>query len=146
MAAQVLVIDDEGPIRLLCRVNLEAAGMVVHEADDGATGIEVARKERPDVILLDVMMPGMDGWEVFGELVNEERTATIPVVFLTARAELRDQARGLELGGVDYVTKPFDPLELAPLIDDLLERIERGDVQERRRARLAELKQLLING
>jgi DNA-binding response OmpR family regulator len=146
MAAQVLVIDDEGPIRLLCRVNLEAAGMVVHEADDGATGIEVARKERPDVILLDVMMPGMDGWEVFGELVKEERTATIPVVFLTARAELRDQARGLELGGVDYVTKPFDPLELAPLIDDLLERIERGDVQERRRARLAELKQLLING
>jgi putative two-component system response regulator len=118
----------------------------VHEADDGATGIEVARKERPDVILLDVMMPGMDGWEVFGELVKEERTATIPVVFLTARAELRDQARGLELGGVDYVTKPFDPLELAPLIDDLLERIERGDVQERRRARLAELKQLLING
>jgi DNA-binding response OmpR family regulator len=146
MAARVLVIDDEGPIRLLCRVNLEAAGMVVDEAENGATGIEAARKERPDVILLDVMMPGMDGWEVFGELVKEERTATIPVVFLTARAELRDQARGLELGGVDYVTKPFDPLELAPLIDDLLERIERGDVQERRRERLAELKQLLING
>jgi DNA-binding response OmpR family regulator len=145
MAARVLVIDDEGPIRLLCRVNLEAAGMVVDEAENGATGIEAARKERPDVILLDVMMPGMDGWDVFGELVKEERTATIPVVFLTARAELRDQARGLELGGVDYVTKPFDPLELAPLIDDLLERIERGDVQERRRERLAELRQLLIN-
>jgi DNA-binding response OmpR family regulator len=146
MAARVLVIDDEGPIRLLCRVNLEAAGMVVDEAENGATGIEAARKERPDVILLDVMMPGMDGWDVFGELVKEERTAAIPVVFLTARAELRDQARGLELGGVDYVTKPFDPLELAPLIDDLLERIERGDVQERRRKRLAELKLLLING
>jgi DNA-binding response OmpR family regulator len=146
MAARVLVIDDEGPIRLLCRVNLEAAGMVVDEAENGATGIAAARKERPDVILLDVMMPGMDGWDVFGELVKEERTAAIPVVFLTARAELRDQARGLELGGVDYVTKPFDPLELAPLIDDLLERIERGDVQERRHKRLAELKQLLING
>jgi DNA-binding response OmpR family regulator len=146
MAARVLVIDDEGPIRLLCRVNLEAAGMVVDEAENGATGIEAARMERPDVILLDVMMPGMDGWDVFGELVKEEQTATIPVVFLTARAELRDQARGLELGGVDYVTKPFDPLELAPLIDDLLERIERGDVQERRRERLAELKQLMVNG
>jgi len=146
MAARVLVIDDEGPIRLLCRVNLEAAGMVVHEAPDGATGIEVATRETPDVILLDVMMPGMDGWEVFGRLLDDERTATIPVVFLTARAELRDQARGLELGGVDYVTKPFDPLELAPLIDDLLERIERGDVQERRRERLAELRQLLVNG
>ena len=146
MAPRVLVIDDEGPIRLLCRVNLEAAGMVVHEARDGASGVEVARKELPDVILLDVMMPGMDGWEVFGELLKEEQTATIPVVFLTARAELRDQARGLELGGVDYVTKPFDPLELAPLIEDLLERIERGDVQKRRRERLAELRELLING
>jgi len=109
------------------------------------TGLEVARRETPDVILLDVMMPGMDGWDVFGELLEGERTTNIPVVFLTARAELRDQARGLELGGVDYVTKPFDPLELAPLIDDLLERIERGDVQERRRERLATLRQLLVN-
>ena len=92
------------------------------------------------MILLDVMMPGIDGWDIFGELLEDERTATIPVVFLTARAELRDQARGLELGGVDYVTKPFDPLELAPLIDDLLARVERGDVQERRRERLAELR------
>ena len=145
MAARVLVIDDEGPIRLLCRVNLEAAGMTVYEAEDGVTGVAVARMERPDVILLDVMMPGMDGWEVFGAFVQDEETAAIPVVFLTARAELRDQARGLELGGVDYVTKPFDPLELAPLIEDLLERIEHGDVQERRRERLAELRQLLIN-
>ena len=93
------------------------------------------------MILLDVMMPGMDGWQVAGELLEDERTAKIPVVFLTARAELRDQARGLELGGIDYVTKPFDPLELAPLVDDLLERIERGDVQERRRERLAALRQ-----
>jgi DNA-binding response OmpR family regulator len=92
-----------------------------------------------------VMMPGMDGWEVFGLLLEEERTAKIPVVFLTARAELRDQARGLELGGVDYVTKPFDPLELAPLIDDLLDRLERGALQERRRERLAALRQLLVN-
>jgi DNA-binding response OmpR family regulator len=145
MAARVLVIDDEGPIRLLCRVNLEAAGMVVHEADNGAAGIEVASRETPDMILLDVMMPGMDGWAVFGALQDDERTAQIPVVFLTARAELRDQARGLELGGVDYVTKPFDPLELAPLIDELLDQVARGDVEERRRQRLAELRQLLVN-
>ncbi len=144
MGARVLIIDDEAPIRLLCRVNLEAAGMVVHEAEDGPAGVEVARRETPDVILLDVMMPGVDGWDIFGELLEDERTATIPVVFLTARAELRDQARGLELGGVDYVTKPFDPLELAPLIDDLLARVEHGDVQERRRERLAELRELLV--
>jgi len=141
---QVLVID-EGPIRLLCRVNLEAAGMEVSEAEDGLSGVEAARTERPDVILLDVMMPGMDGWEVFGELLKDERTAEIPIVFLTARAELRDQARGLELGGVDYVTKPFNPLDLAPLVEDLLERVERGNVQERRRERLAELRQLLVS-
>jgi len=142
---RVLVIDDEGPIRLLCRVNLEAAGMEVSEADDGPSGVEAARSERPDVILLDVMMPGMDGWEVFGELLKDEETAGIPVVFLTARAELRDQARGLELGGVDYVTKPFNPLDLAPLVEDLLVRAQRGDVQERRRERLAELRQLLVS-
>jgi DNA-binding response OmpR family regulator len=143
--ARVLVIDDEGPIRLLCRVNLEAAGMEVSEAEDGPSGVEAARVENPDVILLDVMMPGMDGWEVFGELLNDERTSRIPIVFLTARAELRDQARGLELGGVDYVTKPFNPLDLAPLVDDLLDRVERGDVQERRRERLAELRKLLVS-
>ena len=143
--ARVLVIDDEGPIRLLCRVNLEAAGMEISEAEDGPSGVEAALAEQPDVILLDVMMPGMDGWEVFGELLKDERTAKIPIVFLTARAELRDQARGLELGGDDYVTKPFNPLHLAPLVNDLLERVERGDVQERRRERLAELRQLLVS-
>jgi DNA-binding response OmpR family regulator len=141
----VLVIDDEAPIRLLCRVNLEAAGIDVSEAEDGHSGLEAARKERPDVILLDVMMPGMDGWQVFEALVQDERTSEIPIVFLTARAELRDQARGLELGGVDYVTKPFNPLNLAPLVEDLLARIERGDAHELRRERLAELRQLLVS-
>src|SRR5215207_7861241 len=135
--ARVLVIDDEEPIRLLCRVNLEAAKMEVSEAEDGKSGLEAARAERPDVILLDVMMPGMDGWQVFEQLLQDETTAQIPVVFLTARAELRDQARGLELGGVDYVTKPFNPLDLAPLIEDLLARIERGEAEELRRERLA---------
>jgi DNA-binding response OmpR family regulator len=142
---RVLVIDDEAPIRLLCRVNLEAAGIDVTEAEDGRVGLEAAREERPDVILLDVMMPGMDGWQVFEELVQDERTSEIPIVFLTARAELRDQARGLELGGVDYVTKPFNPLNLAPLVEDLLARIERGDAHELRRERLAELRQLLVS-
>ena len=142
---RVLVIDDEEPIRLLCRVNLEAAEIDVSEADDGKSGLEAARAERPDVILLDVMMPGMDGWQVFEQLLQDDTTAQIPIVFLTARAELRDQARGLELGGVDYVTKPFNPLQLAPLIEDLLERVERGEEQELRRERLAELRQLLFS-
>jgi DNA-binding response OmpR family regulator len=143
--ARVLVIDDEEPIRLLCRVNLEAAGIEVSEAEDGKAGLEAARADPPDVILLDVMMPGMDGWRVFDELHKDERTEHVPVVFLTARAELRDQARGLELGGVDYVTKPFNPLNLAPLIEDLLARIERGEADALRRERLAELRQLLVS-
>ena len=142
--ARILVIDDEAPIRLLCRVNLEAAGMEVREAEDGIVGLAAARDDRPDAILLDVMMPGMDGWQVLEGLLEDERTQKIPIVFLTARAELRDQAHNLELGGVDYVTKPFSPIDLAPLVKDLLERVSRGESQDLRRERLAELRQLLV--
>jgi DNA-binding response OmpR family regulator len=140
---KVLVIDDEAPIRLLCRVNLEAEGMQVLEAADGPAGLEQARKETPDVVLLDVMMPGLDGWRVAEELLEDERTSEIPIIFLTARAEFRDRARGLDIGGVDYVTKPFNPLELAPLVDDLLERIGRGERDELRGEKLAELRALM---
>jgi two-component system alkaline phosphatase synthesis response regulator PhoP len=142
----VLVVDDEAPIRLLCRVNLEAEGMEVLEAGDGPTGLEHARKERPDVILLDVMMPGLDGWRVAEELLEDPATSSIPIVFLTARAELRDRARGLDLGGLDYVTKPFNPVDLAPLIRDLIARVEGGEREELRRAKLAELRKLIEEG
>ena len=144
--ARVLVVDDEAPIRLLCRVNLEAEKMEVLEAGDGPTGLEMARKERPDVILLDVMMPGLDGWRVAEELLEDSATSSIPIVFLTARAELRDRARGLDLGGLDYVTKPFNPVELAPLIQDLIARVEGGEREELRRAKLAELRKLIEEG
>ena len=144
MSAKVLVIDDEAPIRLLCRVNLEAEGMEVLEASDGATGLEKARAELPDVILLDVMMPGMDGWEVLQALQAGEGTSEIPIVFLTARAELRDRAQGLELGGIDYVTKPFNPIDLAPLVNGLLARVERGEREAIRQERIAALRELLI--
>ena len=140
---RVLVIDDEAPIRLLCRVNLEAEGMDVLEASDGPTGLEKARNEEPDVILLDVMMPGLDGWQVAEELIENERTHGIPIVFLTARAEIRDRARGLDLGGIDYVTKPFNPLELAPLVRDLIDRVDRGERDELRREKIAELRDLI---
>jgi DNA-binding response OmpR family regulator len=139
----VLVIDDESPIRLLCRVNLEAEGMNVLEASDGPTGLEKARNDEPDVILLDVMMPGLDGWQVAEELLDDERTSAIPIVFLTARAEVRDRARGLDLGGIDYVTKPFNPVELAPLVRNLIERVDRGEREELRREKIAELRDLI---
>src|ERR671931_2213977 len=97
---KVLVIDDEAPIRLLCRVNLEAEGMDVAEAADGPSGLELARTESPDAILLDVMMPGLDGWTVAERLLEDAETREVPIVFLTARADLRDRARGIDIGGV----------------------------------------------
>ncbi|HEX2496164.1 MAG TPA: response regulator [Gaiellaceae bacterium] len=141
---RVLVVDDEAPIRLLCRVNLEAENMVVLEAADGVAGIEVALTERPDVILLDVMMPGMDGWQVAEQLIDDEVTSHIPLIFLTARAELRDRAKGLELGGIDYITKPFNPVGLAKVIEELLERVLRGEREQLRREKIDELRTLLV--
>ena len=143
---RVLVIDDEAPIRLLCRVNLEAEGMKVLEASDGPSGLEQAREHVPDVVLLDVMMPGLDGWRVAEHLLEDERTDSIPIIFLTARAEFRDRARGLDIGGVDYVTKPFNPLELAPLVRELLARIESGQRDELRGEKLSALRSLMETG
>ena len=139
---RVLVIDDEAPIRLLCRVNLEAEGMSVLEAGDGPSGLEAVASAKPDVILLDVMMPGLDGWGVAEALLENDETAAIPIIFLTARAEFRDRARGLDIGGVDYITKPFNPVELAPLVRGLLDRLERGERDDLRREKLTELRGL----
>src|SRR5437588_12750475 len=139
----VLVIDDEAPIRLLCRVNLEAEGMTVLEAASGPSGLELARTEKPDVILLDVMMPGLDGWQVAERLLEDDETAGIPIVFLTARAEFRDRARGLDIGGIDYITKPFNPLDLAPFVRDLLGRLDRGEREVLRAEKVAALRQLM---
>jgi DNA-binding response OmpR family regulator len=140
---RVLVIDDEAPIRLLCRVNLEAEGLDVIEAENGPAGLEIARVEQPDVVLLDVMMPGLDGWQVAEQLLDDSSTRDIPIIFLTARAEFRDRAKGLDIGGIDYVTKPFNPLELAPLVEDLLDRIKKGERDELRSEKLTELRLLM---
>ena len=139
---RVLVVDDDAPIRLLCRVNLEAEGMEVIEAADGTDGLEKARSASPDVVLLDVMLPKLDGWRVAEALLEDPTTGEIPIVFLTARAELRDQARGLELGGIDYITKPFNPVELADVIRELLERVSRGEHTSLRKEKLARLRKM----
>ena len=141
-ATKVLVIDDEAAIRLLCRVNLEAEDIEVLEAADGGTGLELARAERPDAVLLDVMMPRLDGWRVAEGLLADAATSDIPIIFLTARAEFRDRARGLGIGGVDYITKPFNPIELASLVRELVDRVERGERDELRQEKLEQLKAL----
>jgi DNA-binding response OmpR family regulator len=140
---RVLHIDDEAPIRQLVRVNLEAEGMEVIEAEDGPTGIPLAKHEQPDIILIDVIMAGFDdGWQVAGELAKDRKTREIPIVFLSARSAFRDRARGFDLGAVDYILEPFDPIEMASRLRGLLERLERGEQDELRREKLSELQAL----
>ncbi len=118
--ARVLVVDDELPIRLLCRANLEADGMRVLEAADGPTGLAAARAQRPDVIVLDVVMPDVDGWRVAEHVRDDPATREIPIVFLTEREEVWDGDR--RDGDVDYLVKPFSPVELSARVQALLER------------------------
>lgn len=127
---RVLVADDERAIRLLCRVNLAASGMEVFEAENGRTALELARRERPDLVLLDVMMPDVDGWTVARELARDERTRDIPVVFLTARAEAGDKRLGQQLGGVGYLVKPFDPVTIGDYVEHVLSRVARGEREQ----------------
>jgi CheY-like chemotaxis protein len=127
MPAPVLLVDDEPAIRTICRVNLEGDGFAVLEAKDGAEALEEVRRQRPSLVLLDVMMPGVDGWDVAEALASDVGMRDIPVVFLSARAAPEDRLRAQELGAVGYVVKPFDPLELAGTVRDVLERVARGE-------------------
>ena len=135
----VLVVDDEASIRLLCRVNLRLEGIDTVEAADGDAALRMARELGPDLVLLDVMMPQMDGWQVATELADGEATREIPIVFLTARAESADFLRGYELGAVGYVSKPFDPTALGSTLHGVLERLRRGERDALRRERIEEL-------
>jgi DNA-binding response OmpR family regulator len=126
-APLVLLVDDERSIRTICRVNLEGDGLAVNEAEDGAEALEEVKRERPSLVLLDVMMPGVDGWNVAEELALDDETREIPVVFLSARAAHEDRLRAQELGAVGYVVKPFDPIELAGTVRGVLERVARGE-------------------
>jgi putative two-component system response regulator len=125
------VVDDEPAMRALCRVNLIASGMEVVEAADGDEALRIATSDdAPDLVLLDVMMPGLSGWEVAAALGDDPRTQELPIVFLTARADAEDRARGSELGAVGYLTKPFDPLGLAGVVERTLERLARGEREQ----------------
>jgi CheY-like chemotaxis protein len=116
----VLIVDDEPSLRYLCRVNLELAGLDVIEAGDGASAIELARRERPSVILLDIRLPDRDGWSVADELLRDADTAGIPVVFVSARWDSTRNRRADAAAG--YVTKPFDPVRLAGIVERLAAR------------------------
>jgi len=118
--ARVLVIDDEPDVLLLCRVNLQHAGHEVLEAADGERGVATAMAERPDAIVLDLMLPEMDGYGVLAELGRKVSTKDIPVLVLTAKAQREDRVRCWEEGASEYMTKPFSPAALASALEQLI--------------------------
>lgn len=127
MSNSVLVIDDEQDIRILIKYNLEKEGFVVSEADNGADGLEIAKKNIPDLILLDVMMPGMDGIETCEKLKEIPELSNTMICFLTARGEDYSQIAGFDAGADDYITKPIKPKLLASRIAAVLRRKSLAD-------------------
>jgi CheY-like chemotaxis protein len=118
---RVLLVDDDAALRVIYRFNLEASGVSVIEAEDGESALGLlAEGDLPDVVLLDVMMPGIDGWELAARLRADERTRALPVIFITARAEDESRARCADLGAVGYLVKPFNPTTLAETVERLL--------------------------
>ena len=125
LVAQVLVVEDSRDISDLIRLYLERAGHQVQTLASGSDVLRHVRTNRPDLIVLDLMLPGMDGLLVCQALRQYPATSAVPIVMLTARGEEADRVKGLELGADDYVTKPFSPKELVARVAALLRRVER---------------------
>ncbi len=123
MTHRILVVDDEPDITALVAYHLAKSGYRVSTAATGADALRAAREERPDIVVLDLMLPGLSGYEVLGELRKREETQDVGVILLTARREEADRIRGLSLGADDYLTKPFSPHELALRVGALLRRL-----------------------
>ena len=137
--AHILVVDDEPDITELLVVNLDLNGYRTSSAPDGVEALERVREAAPDLVLLDVMMPRLDGWEVLAALQEDEATRDIPVVMLTALADERDVIRGHLTGAVRYVTKPFDMTSLLRTVEEALEPLDPAQ----REARLQQLRRFL---
>jgi len=118
----VLVIEDEEPVRTILEYNLRLDGFEVFLAEDGPSGLKLAREKKPKLILLDWMMPGMDGLEVLSELKYDKRTEHIPVFMLTAKRMLGDIDRAFDIGADDYIMKPFEPMELGRTIKEKIKK------------------------
>ena len=119
MSPRVLAIDDEQDILLMIKIALEFDGIPVITAGSGEEGLEVAERERPDVILLDIRLPGIDGWEVLERLKADEALAGIPVVMISAHATPSTPQRAIKLGCKAYLTKPFRPADLRKVVDEV---------------------------
>lgn len=119
--AKILVVDDEANIVELARLYLKNEGYEVIAAPDGPTAVERARQEQPDLIVLDIMLPGLDGWEVCKQV---RQFSPVPIIMLTARGDDVDKIVGLELGADDYMVKPFNPRELVARVKAVLRRVD----------------------
>jgi len=122
MALKALIVDDEQAIVDLVRYHLEKEGMFCFEAADGDSALKLAREHRPDLLVLDLMLPGIDGLEICRMLRRDQRTASIAIIMLTAKAEEVDRIVGLEMGADDYMVKPFSPRELVARVKAVLRR------------------------
>jgi len=122
MKEKILIVEDDKDILKMVEYNLKKEGFRTLSASDGEDAIDLANSEHPDIVLLDLMLPGVDGLEVCKTLKNEPKTKTIPIIMLTAKAQEADKVVGLELGADDYVTKPFSPRELIARIKAVLRR------------------------
>jgi len=118
----ILVVEDEAHIRRVLEYNLKLDGFEVYLAEDGATGLKLARENSPDIILLDWLMPVMNGLQVLAELRADSSTEHIPVFMLTAKGMLNDVTQAIEMGADDYITKPFNPVQLGKTIKEKLEK------------------------
>lgn len=121
---KILVVDDELPIRELIKYNLQKEGFSVITVEDGTSAIKIAKEEKPDLIVLDLMLPGMAGFDVCRVLRNDSRTEKIPIIMATAKTEDSDIISGLELGADDYITKPFSPKILVARVNSVLRRVK----------------------
>ena len=126
MEDTVLLVEDEADVVDLLRYHLRKAGFKVLIANSGSEGLEAVRQNRPDVVVLDIMMPGMTGLEVCRAMKADSALASIPVLMLTAKSDVKDRVKGLETGAEDYVTKPFSPKEIILRVQALLKRLRSG--------------------
>ncbi len=142
--SQVLVVEDDQPIRKLIDINLRLHNYEVTTVADGFEALQQLEKERPDLIILDIMLPKMDGWEVLRQLRQDERFQDVPVVVLTAKTQDTDIIQGWQLGADEYITKPFSPLALVKTVQMVLERTpdERKSRREREIVRAQLLRSL----
>lgn len=123
---RILIVDDEKQLVSLVKLHMEMAGYEVLSASDGEKALAIGKEEKPDLIILDLMLPKIDGWEVCKRLRAEEKVSGIPVIMLTARTDTDDKLKGFECGADDYVTKPFSPRELVARVKRVLARSENG--------------------